>query len=308
MTRRLLAAWLLLCGTLWLAAAPAPAQTSSTTTSTVIVETAVTVEGGPAREATFRPPCNDVILAGIEERLSFVLRRSGPTTAPLTVTYGLSGTAQADVHYDPLPGSATFPAGAAAVTVPVVPRQTTRGALVELTLTVTGGTPLAPPVPPAATIRFVSPPSPGPHECGYRFTDDSWNDTQTIAAGAAPRPLTLEEFSPPVLAPATGVFRLKSGGLPPGVELRRDGSFGGAASAAGTFTAVIEACRPEPPNTCVTTTLTVTVTAGLVPRDPLPRTGATNATGDLVTTAAALFAGGLIVLALAAPVRPRRNG
>lgn len=191
--------------------------------------------------------------------------------------------------------------GSSTVTVAVVPRPVSRGDFVELTLTVTG-LPLAPPVPPSATIQFISPPTPGPVECGYEFPPDPWNTAQTINVGETPRPLTLRQFTPPVLSPATGRFRVVSGNLPPGVELRSDGSFGGGATTAGAFTARIEACRTEPPGTCVTTDLTVTVVGAR--RDPLPRTGATPSTTGWFGLATVSTVAGLLLLALAA----RRSG
>ena len=279
-----------------------PAGAQGATTTTLVTETVITVEGGPARNATFHQPCNDVVLVLTDERVSFVLGRSGPTTAPLTVTYALSGSAESGVHYDPLPGSVTFPAGSASTTVTVVPRQTPRGALVELTLQVTGGTPVAPPPTWKATIRFVSPPEPGPHECGYRFTADPWNASQTIAVGATPRGLSLEQFAPPALIPATGNFRVVDGSLPPGIQLLEDGSFGGAATTTGTFTARIEACRPQPPGTCVTTALTVTVTGG--PREPLARTGPLGTIIAQVVAAALLVVSGVLGLSAVPPRSP----
>ena len=96
------------------------------------------------------------------------------------------------MNYDPLPDSVTFPAGADTATVTVVPVA-------------------------------------GPFECGYGFTTDSWNTTQTVAVGVTLYALTLEEVTPP--SPATGVFRLVSGARPSDVELRSDGSFGGSPTA-----------------------------------------------------------------------------
>jgi hypothetical protein len=53
-----------------------------------------------------------------------------------------------------------------------------------------------------------------------------------------------------------------SGSLPPGVTLNEDGSFSGTPLVPGTYVSRIEACRPTPPGTCVTTDLTVTVQGG----------------------------------------------
>lgn len=212
-------------------------------------DAAVTVEGGPATPAAFVERCSDVGTL-FDQQLSFVLRRPAPATDALTVDYQLSGTAQPGVHYVALPGSVTFPPGAESVTVEVVPLRTPRGTLVDLTMTVDGD---------SATIHFVSPPSPGPYECGYFFTGDPWNTSQTVAVGQPLHPLTLQQLAVPFLVPATGRFRVVSGMLPPGVTLNQDGSFAGAPLVPGTYVARIEACRPEPPGTCVTTDLTVTV-------------------------------------------------
>jgi hypothetical protein len=228
-------------------AAPAVAQTPAEV---------VSVEAGPTHFNFHAAPCSDVAVA-VDEALSFVLRRTGTASGPLTVTYALSGSAQAGVHYDPLPGSVTFPPGASSVTVDVSPRATPGGAVVDLTLEVTGG---APAQPAAATIRFVSPLPPEPVECGYFFSRDPWNTAQTVAVGRSLHPLTLEQFTVPSVSPARGRFRLVGGTLPPGVTLNEDGSFSGAPLVPGTYLARIEACRPEPPGTCVTTELTVTVT------------------------------------------------
>lgn len=218
-------------------------------TPAAVAHGTVTVEGGAATPIDFVARCDDVGFSFDEQR-SFVLHRTGPTEEPLTVAYTLSGTAQPGVHYQPLPGSVTFPAGATSVIVDVVPLPTPRGTLVNLTMAVEGD---------STTIHFVSPPDPEPVECGYFFSLDPWNTAQTVGIGEALHPLTLMQLSPPFLVPATGRFRVVSGTLPPGVRLNEDGSFAGAPLVPGTYVATIEACRPEPPGTCVTTELTVTV-------------------------------------------------
>lgn len=248
-----------------LLAGPPEAGAQSTTTTMAPVSAPVTVEPGPSRRASFVPRCSDVGII-LDEQLSFVLRRTTDATVPLTVNYRLSGSAQPGVHYEPLPGSATLSAGSASATIPVVPRQTASGAVVDLTLELVGTA-----QPQRASITFISPPPAGPVECGYNFTSDPWNTEQRIAVGEGLHRLTLEEFSPPVLAPADGVFSLVGGALPPGITLQRDGSFTGAATTAGTFNARIQACRPVPPGTCITTGLTVVVTgAGILPRTGPP--------------------------------------
>ena len=217
--------------------------------SAAVAVEGVTVEGGPATPTLFVEPCNDLGVRFDEQR-SFVLHRTGSTEQPLTVAYTLSGTAQPGVHYQPLPGSVTFPAGATTVTVDVVPLPTPRGTLVSLAMAVDGD---------SATIRFVSPRPPERVECGYYFTLDSWNTSQNVAIGEGLHQLTLMQLLVPFLVPAEGRFRVVGGMMPPGVRLNADGTFAGTPLLPGTYVATIEACRPEPPGTCITTELTVTV-------------------------------------------------
>lgn len=224
--------------------------------ATAVAEELVSVEGGPATSVFFAEQCNDVGFLFDEQR-SFVLRRPAPAAGALTVAYQLSGVlhpqgppAQPGVHYQSLPGFATFPPGVTEVTVEVIPLAVPKGKLVQLTMAVHGD---------QATIFFVSPPTPGPVECGYRFSLDPWNGNQTVAIGQPLHALTVEGFGAPFWHPAAGRFRVVDGQLPPGVSLSGDGSFAGAPLVAGTYRSTIEACRPEPPGTCITTELTVTV-------------------------------------------------
>jgi hypothetical protein len=222
----------------------------------VVAEELVSVEGGPATPAAFVEQCNDIGFL-IDEQRSFVLRRPAPAAGALTVGYQLSGVlypqgppAQPGVHYQSLPGFVTFPPGVTEVTVEVVPLAVPKGKLVQLTMAIQGD---------QATIVFVSPPTPGPVECGYWFSADPWNDNQSVAVGQPLHALTVEELHAPFVNPASGRFRVVGGQLPPGVTLNADGSFAGAPLVAGTYRSTIEACRPEPPGTCITTELTVTV-------------------------------------------------
>ncbi len=64
----------------------------------------------------------------------FTVSRSGDTFGPLTVNYGVSGSATNAVDYSPLLGSVVIPAGAASVTIPLVPLADTT---IEPTETVT---------------------------------------------------------------------------------------------------------------------------------------------------------------------------
>jgi uncharacterized protein (DUF1800 family) len=51
----------------------------------------------------------------------FVISRTGSTVAPLTLTYGVGGTATNGLDYPPLLGSVTIPAGSSSVTISVLP-------------------------------------------------------------------------------------------------------------------------------------------------------------------------------------------
>ena len=52
----------------------------------------------------------------------YTFSRTGPTTSPLTVYYGMGGSAIAGVDYSALPGSLTFPAGVSTLTLNLTPR------------------------------------------------------------------------------------------------------------------------------------------------------------------------------------------
>lgn len=275
----------------------ATAQTeTSTSTSATPGPTPVTLEGGPSRQSAFAQPCSDVA-TGFDEQLSFVLRRNA-TAASMTVQYRLSGSAQPGVHYEPLPNSVNFPAGSSSATVAVVPRQPPSGALVALTMELVGVEP-SPGSQTSATIRFVSAPPPGRVECGYYYSSHPWNTRQTIGVGDGLRALTVDEHRSPLIVEATGVFSVISGELPPGVRLQENGSFTGKASAAGTFTARIQACRAAPPGTCVTTDLVVVVTAMAI----LSRTGPLAWTMNLIAVALTLAIAGLTAVRLGRAIR-----
>jgi hypothetical protein len=227
----------------------------------------VSVEPGPVVEQWLLRPCNDAVVIYLRP-LSFEFRRAGSLAGPLTIGYTTSGTAQPGVHFEPLPGTVTMGPGVDTVTVPVVPRPGPTAELVNLTLqmaSVSSPTDLGAT---SATIEFVSPWDQAPVECGFGFTADEWNRTQMVALGQSPHPLTLEEFVPPVTRPATGRFRLVSGSLPRGLRLRPDGSFSGRALSLGTSVATIEACRPQPPGTCVRTELRIEVVPAAIGREP----------------------------------------
>jgi subtilase family serine protease len=69
---------------------------------TIVASTATATEAGPTNGA-------------------FTLTRSGETSAPLTLSYAVSGTAAAGTDYVGLPGVVTIEAGAASAVIPVVP-------------------------------------------------------------------------------------------------------------------------------------------------------------------------------------------
>ena len=52
---------------------------------------------------------------------AFIVSRTGDTTAPLTVTYSISGSATPNVDYQALPGTVVIPAGAASASISVMP-------------------------------------------------------------------------------------------------------------------------------------------------------------------------------------------
>jgi hypothetical protein len=86
----------------------------------------------------------------------FTLSRTGATTAPLTVHYVLGGSAALS-RYQPLPGQATFPAGAATVAVLLTPIDDTVPQLTQtVTLTVVSGSGYVPSLTPpsGATVSL----------------------------------------------------------------------------------------------------------------------------------------------------------
>lgn len=85
-----------------------PATATVTITDTNAVLVSVEAFDSTAKEANLDPG-------------SFRFSRSGSLTAPLTVSYTVSGTATSGVDYSALSGTVTFPAGAATVNVAVNP-------------------------------------------------------------------------------------------------------------------------------------------------------------------------------------------
>lgn len=91
-----------------------------------------------------------------QDPATFVIKRSGDTSQPLTVSYALSGSAHHGVDYAILPGALTIPAGSSAGSITVVPIDDTIG---EPTQTVgvqlRGGTSYAVGNPANATASIV---------------------------------------------------------------------------------------------------------------------------------------------------------
>ncbi|QYM80330.1 hypothetical protein K0B96_06870 [Horticoccus luteus] len=84
----------------------------------------------------------------------FTFTRAGSTDQPLTISYVVAGSATAGIDYETLPGSVTFAAGRANISVNVVPRGD-HGGTVKLTL-LTGST-YEPATPSSATVTIAPP-------------------------------------------------------------------------------------------------------------------------------------------------------
>lgn len=70
---------------------------------------------------------------------SFTITRDGPTAAPLTVTYRMTGTAANGVDYTSLPGSTTLAAGQSSTNITVTPINDTIGEATETVIMVLTG-------------------------------------------------------------------------------------------------------------------------------------------------------------------------
>ena len=238
----------------------------------------VTVVSGPTTETTVPNECSDAIPV-IQAADSFVIKRDAPGAAQ-DVSYTTSGSAIAGTHYEPLSGSATIPAAADQVSIPVHALNnpdSTR--TVTLTITVAPSADYAVGDPSNASISFVSHRDPAlpAKDCNpdFQLTSARSNMEQTIRVGDRPRPIE-------TTAGARIMMSLVSGALPPGTRFDPgDGppstTFGfgngflGAATKVGTTTANLRVCPQSFVFTCRTTSLTVHV----VPRDDvLARTGA----------------------------------
>ena len=79
---------------------------------------AITVQ--PRSLVTIAASATEAREAGLQPG-AFTLTRQGDTSAPLSVSYLVAGSATAGADYEPLPGTALFAAGAAATTITVAP-------------------------------------------------------------------------------------------------------------------------------------------------------------------------------------------
>ncbi len=249
----------------------------TTTAAAQTTEPQVSVAPGPSTEGSYAPECNDIVLR-FPESTSFVLERDGDTDTELTVSYEATGTARPGDHYEALPGEVVLEAGEprATVDVEVLPGDATE--LVELRLRVLDGDRYRPGTPEDAAIQFVRPrdPSLPRPECGFSFAEGE-RIVRTIELATTPQRIVVEQLTPPIVTevPPEGYrMRVAEGALPPGLSLGEDGRFSGGATEAGSYEAVVEACRTTPPGTCIEATLVVTVAATST-TDP--------ATADLLT-------------------------
>src|SRR5262249_46010449 len=84
---------------------------------------------------------------------TFTILRAGPTTAPMTVTFTVGGTATNGVDYVLIPGSVTIPAGPSSATVTVTPIDDTLAEGSEtVVLTLTAGSTYSVGSPGTATV------------------------------------------------------------------------------------------------------------------------------------------------------------
>jgi uncharacterized protein (DUF1800 family) len=107
------------------------------TSGIAIVEVYDVSPAGPAIVSLTAPKtsANEAGLGG-----EFVVTRSGDTFAPLTVNYGVSGSATNGLDYPPLLGTVTIPSGATSVSIPLLPlADTTVESTESVTLTLGGG-------------------------------------------------------------------------------------------------------------------------------------------------------------------------
>ncbi|CAN5696008.1 hypothetical protein BH24ACT2_BH24ACT2_01100 [soil metagenome] len=244
-------------------------------------EPTVSVTAGPSTQAGFSGECNDAVVVG-QEATSFVLDRTGESEDELTVSYEVSGSATAGVHYEALPGQVTFAAGASSTTVDVQVLVGDSTELVDLRLEVVDGDGYAPGAPSSAGIQFARPrdPSLPPPECGF-FIEGGDPIERTVEVGITPeRILVMQTFPPAAIEVPVGEFRVEvtGGTLPPGLALGDDGRFTGTATEAGTYEAEVQACRTLPPGTCTTATLLITVRASG------PTTSSTPSTSEPLTS------------------------
>jgi hypothetical protein len=83
--------------------------------------------------------------------------------------------------------------------------------------------------------------APGDAACGWRIPEA--DASRTVEVGQTPVPLEVVAGSPSGtwFPYPSAAWRVAGGALAPGIELLADGTFVGAATAAGTFRAIVEA-------------------------------------------------------------------
>jgi hypothetical protein len=85
------------------------------------VEITVVDSNQPPVVTIYAPDCYAVEGANPPNTAAFVVRRSGPTNAPLTVHYAIGGTASNGVDYAEIPSSVTIPAGRRGARIVITP-------------------------------------------------------------------------------------------------------------------------------------------------------------------------------------------
>lgn len=251
------------------AAAAEPAEIDATevdasSVDEVEVPTVTLRPGAPEVTSIGPAPCNDALFMH-ESVDRVILERDGGADAALTVTLAEVGPAVPGVDHEPLPGTATFPAGSHELVIAVVPLPDTQDTAVELDVALRPGEGYTVGRPAEARLSFVRPQDPAtpPTECGFAIAGGPDLARDTVV-GHRPDPVVVEGMFIPVgfmpLEPDAYVVTITGGSLPAGLTLSPDGTFDGQATTVGRTEATLEACRVGSAlDTCVTATLIVTV-------------------------------------------------
>jgi uncharacterized repeat protein (TIGR01451 family) len=217
-------------------------------------DSATTASGDPVTVAVL---ANDTDLDG--DLLAVV---PGSVTVPSAAGGGSAGTAVLNPN-----GTVTFtPASgfSGTATFSYVGTDGTLTDAASVTVTVT-----PPPPAPPVTGPPTAPPVQGPpanHAPAY--TDAPANTTQAVVAGAPLAPLAATDPDGDPLS-----YALVEGTLPPGVQLNSNGTFSGAATAAGDYPVVLRVCDNGTPAMCTSTALRIAV-RGMGPQPAAPETPA----------------------------------